>query len=349
MMEAKKENRILNMWETIKTPSKFFDFSWKSKKGILLLIFWIAFLALWFISNLFWKFPWFGLFCSAFVTIHAISFGTLKYFFQRMTILNENLAGCNFFIKARYFYRNTDTSSINIWFPLIFILLFGIGGCVLYTTARPTLTFILYMIYFVVMVYFSMIIYLQYIRFCWYIRLIAKDCASLSRQVYPVMPNNKLKVQWLQDLTDIACAMRYMFASVGMLYIAAFALFCFSPAFGASITAPIFYFLWAIITIFVVIIFIIVNNLNSFYLDKLRDKIKQTYVEELISFDNVSNNKENTELFDLTALFRQICAISILNSNDFPTKNAQNWILSAGITTIQVVASVATLFQFQAP
>ena len=35
MMEAKKENRILNMWETIKTPSKFFDFSWKSKKGIL--------------------------------------------------------------------------------------------------------------------------------------------------------------------------------------------------------------------------------------------------------------------------------------------------------------------------
>lgn len=346
---ANEKKETFKIWETLQSPSTFFDFSWEGKKGRFLLKLWSAFLALWFISNLFWPFPWFGLFFAAFAAIHAISFGTLKYFYRRMQELNDDLVGRNVFVKARYFYRNTCQTSVNVWFPLFFILSFGIGGCVLYTNARLMLTFILFLLYFVVMVYFSMVIYLQYIRFFWYLRLAAHDNESLSELIRPGTLSGKLQVQWLQDINDIACVMRYMFASVGLLYIAAFALFCFSPAYGASVTAPVFYFLWTLIAIFVVFVFIVINFLNSTHLKRLRDRVKQAYVNELILLDESPKDESSHELCELVALFRQMCAATILNSNDFPVRNASDWVLSAGITAIQVVASVATLYQFQLP
>lgn len=345
----KWKEQVFKALELLHAPNVFFDFSWKSQKGYSLLKCWGAFLVLWFISNLFWEFPWFVPFFLAFAAIHAISFGTLKCFYQRMDRLNEDLAGQNIFIKAKYFYNHTCQTWVNVWFPLFFILSFGIGGCTLYTNVRPTPTFILYMVYFVIMVYFSMVVYLQYIRFFWYLHLAEQDRTSLSKLIQPSMPFGKLGVQWLQDLNDIACTMRYMFASVGFLYIAAFALFCFSPAYGASITAPIFYFLWTLIAIFVVFVFLVVNSLSSMYLRRLRDRVKQTYVDNLILIDEISNDKSNYELRQLGALFRQVCAATILNSNDFPVRSASNWVLSAGITAIQVIASVATLYQFQMP
>ena len=264
-----------------------------------------------------------------------------------MLSLNDDLAGYEAFSKARYFYNKSRQSCVNIYFPLFFILIFGIGGCILYTNAQPTPTFILFMVYFVVMVYFSMVDYLQYIRFFCYLYLVAHDDIPLIKLIQPSIPGGKLRIHWLQELINIAHAMRYMFASVGLSYIGAFALFCFSPAYGASVTAPIFYILWALIVIFVVLVFLVVNGLNSIFLRKLQNRVKYAYIDELVLFDNLPSDEDEFGLNNLKMLLQQICAMTILNSNDFPVKNTSNWVLSAGITAVQVIASVITLYQFQ--
>lgn len=343
----KGKRKAKHIWKTFLSPDTFFEFSWKSKKGHLLLGGWGCFLGLWVISNQFWNFPWFILFFIAFLMIHAISFGTLKYFYNHMLSLNDDLTGYEAFSKAKYFYKSSRQSCVNIYFPLSFILIFGIGGCVLYTNAQPTPTFILFMVYFVVMVYFSMVVYLQYIRFFYYLYLIAYDDIPLMKLIQPSTPGGKLRIQWLQELINIAHAMRYMFASVGLLYIGAFALFCFSPAYGASVTAPVFYILWGLIVIFVVLVFLIVNGLNSIFLRKLQNRVKHAYIDELILFDNLSSDQDEFGLNKLKMLLQQICAMTILNSNDFPVKDTSNWALSVGITAVQVIASVITLYQFQ--
>lgn len=205
----------------------------------------------------------------------------------------------------------------------------------------------MYMVYFVVMVYFSMVVYLQYIRFFYYLYLVAHDNIPLIKLIQPSTPGGKLRVDWLQELINIARAMRYMFASVGLLYIAAFALFCFSPAYGASVTAPIFYILWALIFVFVVLVFFVLNGLNGIHMRKIRDKVKDAYIDELILFDTLPSDEDEFGLNKFKVLLQQVCAMTILNSNDFPVRDTSNWVLSAWITAIQVIASLVTLYQFQ--
>lgn len=341
------KSQTINVWKTLCSPDIFFGFSWKSKKMYILLGCWVSFLVLWIISNQFWNFPWFAFFIITFLMIHTISFGTLKYFYSHMLNLNDDLAGCEAFTKARYFYNRSRQTCVNIYFPLFFILIFGIGGCVLYTNAQLTPTFIMYMVYFVVIVYFSMVVYLQYIRFFYYLYLVAHDNIPLIKLIQPSTPGGKLRVDWLQELINIARAMRYMFASVGLLYIAAFALFCFSPAYGASVTAPIFYILWALIFVFVVLVFFVLNGLNGIHMRKIRDNVKNAYIDELILFDTLPSDEDEFGLNKFKVLLQQICAMTILNSNDFPVRDTSNWVLSAWITAIQVIASLVTLYQFQ--
>lgn len=328
------------------TPDGFFDFSWEGKKGHILLGIWVGFLLLWAISNVFWNFPWFILFFVAFTAIHAISFGSLKYFYRAMKTLNEDLSGWKAFEKARYYYRKTNKTCINFIFPISFVLVFSVGGCMLYTNASPTPTFILFMIYFVIMVYFSMVIYLQYIRFFIYLYWVDQDSSSLRDLIQPSAPGRNPRVQWLQDMAGIACAMRYMFACVGSLYIGAFALFCFSPAYGASVTEPLFYFLWTLIFIFVVLVFLVVNYLNNRHMHKLRDRVKQAYVDELIVPENLSGDKKGGELNKLATLLRDVCITSVLNSSVFPVRDTSHDVASAGITLVQLIASFATLYEF---
>lgn len=344
---AKGKRWVVKLRSTLYAPDTFFNFSWKGKKGQFLLGGWIGFLALWIVSNLYWRFPGFWLFFVAFVAIHAISFGTLKYFYKHMLELNDDLAGYEIFTSARNFYHKYRHHGVNIVFPLAFILTFACGGCYLYTNARLIPTFVLYMVYFVVMVYFSMVVYLQYMRFFWYLRMAAKDKQSMSILIGPGLPGGRLRLKWLKDMTDIAHHMRYMFASVGSLYSAAFALFCFSPAYGASITAPVFYFLWIVIAIFVVMAFFVVNFWTSKYLRQLRERVKQTYIDELFFAEALLDDVDDHGMNKFMVLLRQVCATTILNSNDFPIQEVPHWSHSVWVTVIQVIASAVTLYQFQ--
>lgn len=347
VMVATEKEQATGTWGALCTPDKFFNFSWADRKGKCLLVGWFIFLALWSVSNLLWEFPGFWLFFAAFVAIHVISFGTLKYFYTHMSDLNDDLSGYEIFTSAREFYRKSRSHWMNIVFPLIFILTFACGGCYLYTNARLIPTFILYMVYFVIMVYFSMVVYMQYMRFFWYLRAAAQDEQSMVKLIGPSLPGGKLRLKWLYDMTDIADRMRYMFALVGSLYSAAFALFCFSPAYGASVTAPIFYFLWVVIAIFVVLAFFVVNFWTNQYLRQLRDRVKQTYIDELLLPEAVPEDADERGPNKFMELLQQVCATTILNSNDFPVRGLPHWSHSVWITVIQVIASVATLCQFQ--
>lgn len=182
------------IWKSLLAPSTFFDFSWGSGKGRLLLCMWGGFLVIWVAAGLLWEFPCFPLFLIVFSSIFAMAFGTLKYFFKHMQDLNDDLAGYSVFLKARYFFKHSSRTCINILFPIAFALIFGIGGCTLYTKAQPTPTFILYMIYFVVMVYLSMVAYLQYIRFFWYLHLLTTDEGTLTELIQPVTPDDGDKI-----------------------------------------------------------------------------------------------------------------------------------------------------------
>lgn len=300
------------------------------------------------IFNIFWPFPNFYLFDLIFLAITIIVFSTLKYCHKNMRLLCVDVMPYQPFEKANYFYLSqTESSLLYILFPLFFVLSFGIGGVILFSTIELTPTLIWSLTYFAVVVYLSMSAYLQYMRFALYLQFAASSNLPFEKIILPDKKELPPHLPWLIKLTKISHVFRNMFFLVGALYILAFAGFCFLDSFGVNINAAIFYVLWAIIFVFIVIAFPIVTINNMINIKKIVTKTKESYICELI-FDDCPRSPNSSINANMFLILRNYCISIILNTSDYPMKGGLTVACSICAAVINLVASVATILQYQA-
>lgn len=229
---------------------------------------------------------------------------------------------------------------------MFFILAFGVGGIYIYSSIDFTPTLIWFLLYFIVVVYLSMLAYLQYIRCAVYIHKAANNDLPFKKIISPDKEELPPNLTWITRMTKISHSMRNMFFMVGVLYIFAFAVFCFSKEYNVRIDATTFYLLWTIIFLFIVLAFPSVTALNIINIKKIVVKTKDAYVHELLFENKIVSVSDVTFGDKVTSIVRNYCISIILNTPNYP-KGKLTAISSLIATLINLAASAVTILQYQ--
>lgn len=281
----KKIKQFRNLPNYIKTKKIVANF-YKNLKNIIIkykIRLFIIFFAIFFlcgnIFNFIWNFPYFYYFIILF---HIIGFGA--YWSEKIFIkkINNILADTSYqppFQKAHVNFLLKNKHFINYLIPIVIVLVFGVGGCILYRNIQITPTLIWVLLVFSGVVYISIKGYLQYI----YLLLFVLEVA-ISKEKYinlPEIMSAELprEINWKKRLNNLCWFYQSVFFTLGSFYIIAFALFCFTPEFGVISYKVIFHILWLIIFIAIVLIFPIVSSLEIFYNKKIERNLKSSYRE----------------------------------------------------------------------
>lgn len=338
---------VCAMKNSLLSPSFFFKEKKTRKKTIAIMFGVLIFMIAGIVFNFIWPFPNYVLFDVIFILILLISTFTLNYFYKNMELLCVEVTPYQPFERSNHFYLiKSESSVIYVIFPLFFILAFGIGGSIIYSSIMFTPTFIWCLIFFTVVVYFSMVAYIQYIRFAYYLHAATNNNISFNKIITPDKEELPPNLIWQVRITKISHVLRNMFFTVGALYIIAFSVFCFSKAYGVRIDGALFYALWAIIFVFIVLVFPLVTAKNIMNIRKIVAKTKTAYIHELI-FEEKALSSPAIDFGDkLLSIIRNYCISIILNSSDYPIKGKLTAIYSAVAALINLGASVATILQY---
>ena len=342
---AKKQGSVI--WQSLIEPSRLFVQDWSRQAKYIILSFYILFLLSGTILNLIWTFPNFFFFQIAFSTIFTTVVYSLHYFFHNMRLLCVEVISYPPFEPANWFYLEiTKKSTVYLFFPLFFIGAFGIGGSIIYKAILFTPTFIWCLVYFVIVVFFSMLAYLQYARFFIYLQKVAKCEKSFEHIIDPENKELPPNLTWLIRLTRVSHTMRNMFFIVGVIYIVAFSVFCFSPIYNININGFIFYSLWSIIFFFIVLTFPFVTSVNIIAIKKLVVKVKDAYVQELLFEERIGSLVNSGWDIKVFSIVRNYCIIMIQKMPNYPLKGYLNIGYSVIATLLNLSASLVTLLQY---
>lgn len=329
-------------------PSSFFKGKMPRKKTIAIMIGILIFMLVGIAFNFIWPFPNYVFYDVTFSLILLITTFTLNYFYKNMELLCIEVTSYQPFERSNHFYLiKSESSVIYIIFPLFFILSFGIGGSIIYSSIVFTPTFIWCLIFFTVVVYFSMVAYIQYIRFAYYLHASANNDIPFNKIITPDKVELPPNLIWQVRITKISHVLRNMFFTVGALYIIDFSVFCFSKAYGVRIDDAFFFALWSIIFIFIVLVFPLVTTKNIMNIRKIVAKTKTAYIHELI-FEEKELSSPAADFGDkLSYIIRNYCISIILNTSDYPIKGKLTIIYSVVAALINFGASIATILQYQ--
>lgn len=344
-------NHIKKAFNKLKNPSLLFLKNWRSLslgKKSLTIVTALLFFIIGIILNFIWVFPNFILYVLCFTTILFISSTAIRKFYREMKKLCVDVTSYEPFESANYFYlTKTNSSIIYILFPLFFVFAFGVGGVFIYSSISITPTLIWCLIYFAIVVYNSMLAYLQYIRCAVYIYKAANNELSFKKIISPDKEELPPNLIWINRMTKISHSIRNMFFGVGVLYIIAFAVFCFSKDYNVRIDATTFYFLWAIIFVFIVLVFPIVTGLNILNIKRIVIKVKDAYIHELLFEEEIISISNVTVGDKIASIMRNYCISIILKTPNYPIKGKLTAVYSLIATLINLIASAATILQYQ--
>ena len=328
-------------------PSRLFDKKRRPQREMIKILVLAVALFTGFYLNTRWHFPNFTFYVIAFSLILAVTYISLSYFYPSMDTLHAEVTGFHPFDKSEYFYIEETTSSVfYVIFPLCFIVVFGVGGSMIYGSISFTPTFIWCLFYFTVVVYFSMLAYSQYIRFAVYLYKAAHNEQQFENMIIPDQRELPPKLSWLIHITKISQILNLMFFMVGGLYILAFAMFCFSPVYHVKIGAGLFYFLWIIIFVFIVLAFPIICYQKVNDIKRLVAKTKHCYIHEILLENQLQQSPIN-DIERLTIIMRNYCISVVLNTPNYPVSGKANAFFSTVGVIINFAASIATVLQYQ--
>ena len=308
---------------------------------------WAAALFIGFILNSIWNFPNFKFYVILFSLILTITYASLSYFYPGMNTLHTEVTGLQPFEKSEYFYIEETASSIfYAVFPICIIVIFGVGGSIIYGGISFTPTFIWCLFYFTVVVYFSMLAYSQYIRFAIYLYKAAHNETQFTNMIIPDQREFPPKLSWLIHITKISQVMNFMFFMVGGLYILAFAMFCFSPVYHVKIGAVLFYALWIIIFVLIVLAFPVVYYQEVTDIKQLVAKTKHCYIREILLENQLQQSPVN-DIGRLSIIMRNYCISIVLNTPNYPDSGKAAAFFSTVGVIINFAASIATVLEYQ--
>ncbi len=152
---------IGNFFELLCEPLRWFCISRKSKIVIILSLSIYVFIG--FLIQQYYPFPNFGTFTGLFLLIGLITALSLYYYSKKIPKIT------NFMIEQPFargangiFYAFIQKNVLYVILPLIIILIFGLGGCRMFTAKKMDISLVWVLGFFFVVVYISIVGYLQY-------------------------------------------------------------------------------------------------------------------------------------------------------------------------------------------
>lgn len=233
--------------------------------------------------NLITKFDYFYIFITLFTMILLIVIYSQKIFIKYTKKLRGSNAYEKIFERPNYYIFKSSKSNVNFLFPVFFVFIFLFGGLLLFETSTFNITLIYVLSYFIVIVFLSMRSYLMSIYLAQYIYNLSKEKGTFTD--FSLLENNILpfELSWIDNIRKLFAKFQLAFFLVGLLYIAAFASFCFLPDFGVQINSTTFIILWLVIFIFVVLGFPILSFFMNFHIKKVANKFRNDYIQSLVN------------------------------------------------------------------
>ena len=287
------------------------------------------------------KFPYFIIFqvmllftlCTAYYSIRKI-----KRFNCEGSNFQINSAGEREILAVRARYERIAKSNFNYVLPIVF------GGSISLITSSifsMQIDLILRIYCFsalAVILAVCAIGFSQYFFFVYFLIHLAKK-ADKIKQFDTALP---AKTNWLIDLANMANWYSTMYFLVGLIYVALFYEFSFSPTFGMlnllpNVRYPL-YFLWAIIIVVIILGFPITTILGLFALRTITVRLK-SHQET-----NLRLQREHTPDVPLQTAIDSLL-ILLDNTPTIPQKPLIGYIGSFIISTINLFASIQAVLQ----
>lgn len=232
-----------------------------------------------FVFNTLWEFPYFYILIPLIIIIGITAYFAEQHYKRVMDSVCSDVSTQPPFFSSRIQYYKQMSSKVNIFIPIAVVLLFGVGGCLLFGALEFNITFIWCITLFAIVVFISIQGYLQYLYLSGFLRNTA-----ISNKLYinlPILVDSSLpkEIDWRLKLKKITIFYQVSFFGLGSLYIISFAMFCYLPGFLVNAQAIIFYVLWAVIFLAIVIAFPIVAILEMYWQRKITNNLKNSYNE----------------------------------------------------------------------
>lgn len=339
----KTTNRIVLIYCS---PSRWQRLIW-NKKGITSVLCGVfIFLCIGIVLNGIWVFNLFYLFLALFSIILIVALLAECKYTKSMDAIRALTNHMEGFQETNSFFTKQDLSKIFAIIPCLVVLVFGIGGGLIYGNIVFTPTLIWCLCFFAITVHISIIGYLQYIILFIYLKKIAYNSTpyiNLLKSTTHFIPS---EVDWLQQLAKISHMYRNIFFSLGSLYIFAFACFCFIPVFNVAIGHIIFFILWGIIFSAIVVLFPLVSILEFYWIKMIVKKVKQSYIKDLIKESSMFEDAMPKWINPSINMMKNVFASTINNSQSYPVPNKLGISYAVIVAVINLIASIATVIEF---
>lgn len=289
-----------------------------------------------------YPFPCFYPFAGMFLFIGLFCLFAERYYCKAIREITaalrhqENTSGANIFITT----LGTQSSVFAIA-PIVTLLVFGIGGCLMFGAIQLTPTLIWILSLFSAVVIISIVGYCQYICLSIYIVKLS-HCTGRYKGIEKG-PINYIPAEmpWIQKLTQLSHIYRSTFFTVGCTYIVAFWGFCFWPDMAAKINSLWFYILWAIIFVAIVLAFPVISVLEYKWIKRIIQHLKESYIYDLERERKLLKKSQPEQL--IVAII-SISARQILDSKDYPLRSIWGIGYAIAMTFINFMATITTIF-----
>ncbi len=282
------------------------------------IIIYIAYLVLGIFLNYKQKFGAFYFFAICFTIIFWIANYSIVYYFKYVKKIIALTVKEPPIEKARIILQKNMNLKINYIIPLGIVMIFSIGGCILYASLKVTITFIWCMLLFIPTVYFSICGYVFFVYFmCFVVQI------SHSQKKYKHLPRLRSvsappEINWFAYIKKMVLIFQFAFFTVGTLFICAFATFCQLEVFSVTSNSAIFVLLWLIIIMAIIIAFPLMSIIENKSVSVIHKNIQTSYF--LLAKQEIKSVKiENTynELFYDFIMNKIIQNIVIQDSKHF--------------------------------
>lgn len=294
-----------------------------------------------------YPFPCFNVFVCLFLFIGLFCLFVERHYCAEMPKIRSALIHQDCARAANDFMRTSRTRTCYfIAFPCVIILVFGVGGCLMFGAIRLTPTLVWILLLFSAVVGISIVGYLQYICLAVYMAKLANGKGrykSLEKKAAGYVPAG---ISWVQSITKLSHLYRTTFFTIGCSYIVAFSGFCFWPDMAARIDSPCFYILWGIIFVAIVLAFPVISIFEHKWIKQIVRHLKESYISDLENEQTILGKSSSPQLASAVV---SISARQIMDSKDYPCSSMWGGGYAIAMTILNFVTAVSTLFTDTVP
>jgi hypothetical protein len=287
------------------------------------------------------KLPMIGILVAGFVVIVYFDIYSIKQTYEFLNNIGTAMAGDNTLLLARTRLEKRMYSNLN-W-PFILIAPAFILPVVIYIIRRPLglpIKIFAYTALYIIIA-LCLIGYMQYINL---IRL-AHDCSKDANQISIYDHTRPHKTEWIVKLASLTNKQSNLFFLVGSGFIALLYLITFTNYYAVHMDEILsktgVFYLWAIVTLAIVIMFPVFSLCSYFCIKSLITKLVDKEIRECNTIQNMAaKSRKKQRHLELLQAMGQIKILMLEKAPEYPQKPFVAYAASYIIAAINFAATV---------